>query len=296
MSDKKDISVEESKQTSVQPLVSVVVVTYNSSGTVLETLDSIKRQTYSNIELIISDDCSSDDTVNVCRAWLNKNTSRFANSEIVSTIQNTGVSGNLNRGVKQSHGEWIKSIAGDDMLVPSAIEEYINFIYENTDKVRMCVCDVEPFTENGVKPTRVIERYKRYFELEGENYEQQRKRVLTSLVFIGPAFFYSRELYDEVGGFTEKYGCAEEWPFVYKVIRGGNRIYAFNKKLVRYRVQAQSLCHTEDNLGSKRVFDGMYRHFFDYAFKDLILEGQIITALRQAKSYLRRRWLFFKNK
>ena len=121
---------------------------------------------------------------------------------------------------------------------------------------------------------------------------------MTSLVFIGPAFFYSRELYDEVGGFTEKYGCAEEWPFVYKVIRSGNRIYALNKKLVRYRVQAQSLCHTEDNLGlgSKRVFDGMYRHFFDHAFKDLFLEGQIITALRQAKSYMRRRWLFYKNK
>jgi len=45
------------------PLVSIVVVTYNSSSTILETLDSIKAQTYRNIELIVSDDHSTDNTI-----------------------------------------------------------------------------------------------------------------------------------------------------------------------------------------------------------------------------------------
>ena len=44
------------------PLVTIAVVTYNSSQTILETLESVKEQTYKNIELIISDDCSSDNT------------------------------------------------------------------------------------------------------------------------------------------------------------------------------------------------------------------------------------------
>ena len=42
------------------PLVSVIVISYNSSETVLETLESVKKQTYQNIELIVSDDCSTD--------------------------------------------------------------------------------------------------------------------------------------------------------------------------------------------------------------------------------------------
>ena len=50
-----------------QPLVSIIVITYNSSKYVLETLESAKAQTYQNIELIVSDDCSTDNTVEICQ-------------------------------------------------------------------------------------------------------------------------------------------------------------------------------------------------------------------------------------
>ena len=49
------------------PLVSVVIITYNSEKTIIETLESIKNQTYKNIELIISDDFSKDNTVEICK-------------------------------------------------------------------------------------------------------------------------------------------------------------------------------------------------------------------------------------
>jgi alpha-1,3-rhamnosyltransferase len=83
-----------------QPLVSVRVITYNSSKTVIETLDSIYNQTYPNIELIISDDCSKDDTVAICREWVNQHKERFARTEILTVPQNTGVSANINRSEK----------------------------------------------------------------------------------------------------------------------------------------------------------------------------------------------------
>mgnify|MGYP000958323009 FL=1 len=64
------------------PLVSIIVVTYNSSLFVRETLESAKRQSYNNIELIITDDASTDDTVKVCREWIANNKNRFVRVEL----------------------------------------------------------------------------------------------------------------------------------------------------------------------------------------------------------------------
>ena len=266
----------------------MVVITYNSSKTVVETLESIKAQTYQNLELIVSDDCSPDKaTIETVQKWLDANGSRFVHAELVKAERNTGVSGNINRGVAKSHGEWIKSIAGDDLLIPTAIEEYVNFVAKHDENVRMCVCDVEPFAVDGDVAESLVKSYQKFFERESEPYEQQRKRVMTSLVFVGPGYFYTKELFDEVGGYSAQYGNAEEWPFVYKIIMGGDRIYAIDKKLVRYRVQTSSLCHsrTETGLSNKSVFSGMYRHYFDHAFGDLIRDGRPLTAWHYALSY-----------
>lgn len=272
-------------------VVSVVVATYNSAGTVLETLESIKAQTYNNIELIVSDDCSQDNTIEVVNQWIVKNNSRFVHTKLVTTEKNTGVSGNFRRGIAHSKGEWIKSIAGDDLLIPTAIQEYIDFVNNNPENVRMCVCDVECFATNGnidVTYKDVIERYNYFFEKEKETYPQQRKRIINECVFVGPTFFYSRELYDEMGGFKEKYGCAEEWPFVYEIIRKGNRIYAINKKLIRYRVQSGSVSRFRDKHGLRNPnnFNGGFRFYFDKRFMGLIRAGHPLIAWHEALFYL----------
>ena len=71
-------------------LVSVVVVVYNSSETVVETLDTILKQTYRNIELIVTDDCSTDDTVKIVKSWMIENHKRFARCGIVKNKKNFG--------------------------------------------------------------------------------------------------------------------------------------------------------------------------------------------------------------
>lgn len=253
------------------PLVSVIVITYNSSSTIVETLDSIKSQTYRNLELIVSDDHSQDKTCEVVNEWININKDCFVNAELVTTERNTGVSGNINRGVFHSHGEWIKSIAGDDMLVPTAIADFVDFVVSSKNSVKMCVSDVQPFSNDNSIPQTALKAYQQWFNYSQEDYECQLRRVNMFLVFVGPTYFYSRELFDEIGGFDEKYGNLEEWPFVYKIIKMGNRIYALDKKLVKYRVSPTSLCNgKQSGLGNYGLFNSKYHFFFDSPFRDLI--------------------------
>ncbi|NJO68906.1 MAG: glycosyltransferase family 2 protein [Bacteroidetes bacterium] len=70
---------------SLDTLVSVIVVTYNSSEFVRYTLESIAKQRYQSIELIITDDCSDDNTIYLCNQWLINNKDRFVRTEIIQS-------------------------------------------------------------------------------------------------------------------------------------------------------------------------------------------------------------------
>ena len=101
----------------------IVIVTYNSSKTIISTLESVKAQTYKPLEVIISDDGSKDDTLEVCKKWIRDNENELYSVKIVTTPQNTGVVNNCNRGVGAVSGKcnWLKFIAGDDMFAPRCL-------------------------------------------------------------------------------------------------------------------------------------------------------------------------------
>ncbi len=99
------------------PLVSVVLVTYNSAQYVIETLESIKAQTWQQIELIVSDDCSTDKTAELCSNWIDCNKGRFSKTKMITVLQNSGIPANCNRGLRAAQGEWVKIISGDDILI-----------------------------------------------------------------------------------------------------------------------------------------------------------------------------------
>lgn len=280
-----------------RPLVSVVVITYNSSITILETLESIKAQTYDNIELIITDDCSSDKTVQVCNDWLEANKSRFVYNEIVTTEYNTGVSGNVNRGILHSHGYWIKGIAGDDMLIPTAIDEYVGFVRESPEDITICISDVDPFSTEGKVPLSVIKFWSKCFKYVQASYNEQWRRICRELFVVGPGSFFKRSLFDSVGGFSEEYDLGEEWPFYYKIIKAGNRLYAIDKKLVKYRVSNSSLCHSKESngLGNYRLFKSTYTFFFDYPYHELLKDKRYLEAFHFSLMYKLKMYQFKSN-
>ena len=109
------------------PLVSVIIATYCSEGTIVDTLNSIFEQTFHNIELIVTDDNSKDNTTSVVSKWIEKHKNRFANCLLIESDINTGVSENFNRGLRCAKGDWIKPFGGDDILFPEYIETLLSY-------------------------------------------------------------------------------------------------------------------------------------------------------------------------
>lgn len=130
--------------------ITITVISYNSSATISDTLNSILQQTYNkkNIEVIISDDASKDNTLLIANDWKDKNKGIFNNIVIVSHSENKGVAANCNQAWKLAKGEWIKTIAADDMLLPNCIEENIKYVLNNSD-AKIIFSDMIPFTSYG---------------------------------------------------------------------------------------------------------------------------------------------------
>lgn len=221
-------------------LVSIQVITYNSAQTVVETLNSIKAQTYPYIELIISDDCSTDNTVEICHEWVEMNKERFIRAEILTIEKNTGVSANCNRVEDASLGNWAKIIAGDDVLMPNCVQDCIDYTKEHPDTIYLFgKCRAFGVEEERCKAIENNFDYS-FFSL---THEEQLYYLLTESNCIPAATaFYHRERVRALGVRNdERIPNMEDWPKWINLLKAGVHFEFLDKVTVKYRVSENSL-------------------------------------------------------
>jgi alpha-1,3-rhamnosyltransferase len=216
--------------------VSILVITYNSSKYVLETLESAKKQTYRNIELIVSDDGSKDSTVSICKEWINKNTKYFKRCCIDHGEINRGIPANCNKGIRQCYGEWVKLIAGDDKLLPNCIMDDVSYVADHPETdilFSKMIC----FGEKGIK-CNVVDPGPYFRYLSKEEFEM----VLRCINFIpAPTEFIKRSCFMDIGGWDESIPLIEDWPFWIKALEHRKTISFLYKETVYYRFSDSSL-------------------------------------------------------
>ena len=223
-------------------LVSIIVLTFNSSSTVVETLDSIKEQTYSNIELIITDDGSSDATIEICKKWLAFNGKLFCNYNLITVKVNTGTPASCNRALNASNGKWIKIIAGDDVLKKECIKVNIEYISTNREiEILQTDADmyVDFFEEANFKGT-IPTNFKEFFDLiEGKDQYDFLKNVGYALCT--PAIFLKKSIIEKVGGFDERFRFLEDLPLWLNLTKANKKFYYHPVSTVNYRSHDKSV-------------------------------------------------------
>ncbi|MDR1730371.1 MAG: glycosyltransferase family 2 protein [Prevotellaceae bacterium] len=220
-------------------LISIVVITYNSSKYVLETLESVKAQTYRNIELIVSDDCSKDDTVEICKDWLEKNKDRFVRTELITVERNTGIAPNCNRGCKKAEGEWVKLIAGDDVFMKTCIEDNVSFIQKNNQVQilfsRGCCFwgSLDEYRANATHETERIQQIPFFYLLSSRD---QMSYLINNLNLIeAPTGFMKRELLELCDYYNEQFPFIEDLPMWINLTQHGIKLYFMPKYTIFHR-------------------------------------------------------------
>lgn len=231
-------------------LGTVIITTYNSGNFIIETLESILKQSYPNIELIIGDDASTDDTMEKVRFWLEKdhNRNRFSNVRIVEVPENTGPSVNANRTLQIANGAWVKFLGADDTLLPHCISDNMKYVSENT-KTRVLFSKINLYrdtfeeknflftTPNEISPDSII-----WDERSAES--QYKMLLLSDRIHFTPSVFLHRETLLSVGGFDERFKFMEDYPLWLNLTRNGHKLYFMDKVTVNYRRHAKAINNT----------------------------------------------------
>lgn len=263
----------------LNPLVSIIVITYNSAKYVLETLESAKTQTYRNIELIITDDFSTDDTVTICENWLEENKDYFKRTKLITVEKNTGIPANCNRGLYNSKGEWIKVIAGDDALMNDCIKDNTDFVGSDP-AIAFCFSLMNSYENNFEAENLILEDRNRIAFLSNFsklNNKFQLKIIEKTSTITAPATFINRIELIKLGGFDESFTFIEDWTTWYRWSKNGNKFYFLPKKTVKYRVHKESVTNKLEENSSNVKFeiklDQVVRKFFynNYTFKEKVL-------------------------
>lgn len=247
-----------------EELVSVVVTSFNSEKTLEETLESVKNQSYQNLELIVTDDLSKDNSVQLAQNWIAKNKERFAATHVVTTSKNTGVSANCNRGMRKATGNWIKLIAGDDLLLENCIYDNMSYLHDKPH-ISFLLSKLKLFhTGDNLADFKDNKWSFNSEEFFNKSAKDQLNHFLSGNSVWSISLIYNREDFLKLGGFDDSKRFIEDYPFYLKMTHHGYKVYLMDKFTVGYRLQEQSLSSRGQLV--KRFDFQFWRSTLKYAF------------------------------
>ena len=286
-------------------LVSICIPTYNGNKFISEALDSALCQTYGNLEIIISDDASNDNTLAIIDSFKHK-------IDIPLKIFNhkpSGIGANWNNCVKRAKGKYIKFLFQDDILMPTCIEEMVDVI-ESDHRIGLVASKRELIVEDSHLNEDTKEWIKKFVDLQvsldmplsnGIN-------ILDASLFKSKEFFkdprnkigepsavlFRKEIVNKVGFFREDLKQVLDYEFYYRILKKHN-IAILSKKLAKFRLpdqQATSITRKMndilDYVKYERMIYEKYFWYMNYSNKlDLLKKhNRIIKLLLKIKKQL----------
>lgn len=199
-----------------QPLISVIIPCYCQAKFLPDAVKSIVGQTYTNLEIVIVNDGSPDNTSFVAKKLI----SIYPDKKIYLLEKENGdVADARNSGIIFSNGDWILPLDSDDMFHPFFLEKAVNLII-NDNSLNLITC-------------KMI-----YFGVDGNNWIPQkysRENILDNTTFIGTSLF-KKKLWVDAGGYNPSLPWgAEDWNFWIDCSKTGINDYCINEELFYYR-------------------------------------------------------------
>lgn len=228
------------------PKITIITITYNSEKTVRETLESVRKQQYKNLEYLIIDGGSKDSTLKIVEEY----------EDIVTNIvsePDNGISDAMNKGIRLASGDLIGIIHSDDCLAEGALNRLAQSWNDNSDVYygHVLVMDEES------NPIHILKAQQ---DLHGMEY---------GFRIIHPATFVTKQAYQKYGVFDLNYKCAMDYDLLLRFYKAGANFKYIDTVLAHYRIGGTNMKFRRKTIdevrdvsiahGGKRVIAEYYR-------------------------------------
>lgn len=222
----------------MNPLVSIVLPVYNGEQYLRESIDSVIAQTYTNWELLILDDSSTDQTASIANEYAQKD----PRIHYYKNLQNLRLPKNLNRGFRLSHGQYLTWTSDDNRYKPTAIERMVRALEDHaTAQFVFASCHI--IDEKGIP-----------FEYITVN-QASLKRIVGS-DSVGACFLYTREVYETIGDYDPNFKMVEDFDYWQRIFAKFN-VTIIEDYLYEYRLHRSSLTGTRDESSFQEILEKM---------------------------------------
>lgn len=218
------------------PKISIILPTYNGERFLRESLDSCLAQTYTNWELIIVDDCSTDHTMAIINAYAKKD----GRIHVISNKTNKKLPASLNAGFSVATGDYLTWTSDDNYYAPAALERMaavldkdarISFVYANMNII----------------------------DEDGKILSSKPQNAISTLYYgscIGACFLYRKSLYQKFGEYDTNLFCVEDYEFWMRLWSSGVVFFHLNNApLYFYRNNSASLTVTKHQHILEKTFE-----------------------------------------
>lgn len=212
--------------TSSNALVSVLLSTYNSEESIGESIESLLSQTYKNLEILISDDGSTDSTKEICKKFQLKD-ERILFS---SNKKNIGLTKSLNNLAQKASGSLIARHDADDISLPYRIEEQIEFM----KKKKLDAVTTRSLVKQNNKKRPGISFY-----------IPDKLLINRKNPFIHGTLIIKKNVFQEIGYYDERFYYAQDYKLFYDLLNKGYKVKTLNKALY--------ILNTENNISSENL-------------------------------------------
>lgn len=267
--------------------ISIVMTSYNYADYIKEAIESVLAQTYSNWELVIVDDGSTDDSVEVIKSYMRKD-GRIKLYQHENG-KNKGLASSVKLGVEKAESVWIAFLESDDKYTPNSLEEKIKAIEENT-KIDLIFSNLEM-----IQDEEKISQYKNYFDEINKNFFDMNSSHLISNfhnlipnVNLIPTFsvvMLKKGIIENCDFFPP---CKASVDFYLWAQLSKYNIYYLNKKLTYWRLHSNSYINRDRHNWFTRCYFYSKIYYFTIADKNLFI--RILLML----NYIRTRLVYVK--